>query len=533
MSADNETLLRVQNLSRHYDTVPALKDVSFSLTSGEVLGVVGQRGAGKTTLFSLLSGVQVPSAGEIFYDGASVVFKSTIQAQRAGIAAVYQSPELLDDASVLHNIFLGRELRRFFGLLPQEGKMVEKARALLTSFEAAPELVERNAGNLTGEQRQVVALARALSRPARLLLLDDALEALSFGRQKILLNRVKELSAQDTAVILSSDDLRHIFDVTDYILVLFRGRQVALERTSAITPRDVVKLIVGSDRQERVTPVIWAFENYHEAQQKVEELRQAELELRQSLEERDSLNRQLVERLDKQLKALDRLNMALQEAGRRVMMEREAERKALARELHDRVIQDLLSYNYQLEEIEAEIAGEVQRDRLAKIRNSIRQVVGSLRQVCSDLRPPTIDNHGLSAAIRSLARQWSEQTGIPVALDIDPGLGRLSETIELSVFRIVQEGLSNVRKHATASQVTLGLYRTPKASLLVRLTDDGLGMEASSFELATLAEQKHFGLVGISERVSLLDGTLEFKTPQNGGLELEIEIPSPYPSIRN
>lgn len=532
MVAGDKKFLSVENLSRQYGSVPALLDVSFTLEPGEVLGVVGQRGAGKSTLFNLLSGAQVPSNGEIVYDGEPVVFRSTIQAQQAGIVSVYQTPQLLDDMSVMHNIFLGKEIRRFLGILPRTGEMVKRARQLLSAFELPPELFRWNAGNLTGEERQVVVLARALSHPPRLLLLDDALEALSFGRQRILLNRIKELSDQGVAVILSSDDLRHIFDVTDHILVLFRGRQVALRRTSDITPRHIVKLIVGSDRQERVTPVIWAYENYHEAQQKVEELRQAEVELRQSLEERDSLNRQLVERLDKQLKALDRLNMALQEAGRRVMMEREAERKALARELHDRVIQDLLSYNYQLEEIEAEIVEENQRDKLAKIRNSIRQVVGSLRQVCSDLRPPTIDNHGLSAAIRSLARQWSEQTSIPVELDIDPGLGRLPETIELSVFRIIQEGLSNVRKHATASQVTLDLCRTPKASLLVRLTDDGLGMD-ESLDLAALAEQKHFGLVGISERVSLLDGTLELKSPQNGGLALEIEIPSPYPSIRN
>ena len=532
MSADNEKLLRVQNLSRQYDTVLALKDVSFTLASGEVLGVVGQRGAGKSTLFGLLSGAQVPSSGEIVYDAEPVVFRSPIQAQRAGIVTVYQPPQLLDDMSVLHNIFLGKEIRRFFGILPREGAMVKRAKKLLSTFELSPDLFKRHAGNLTGEERQVVVLARAFSHTPRLLLLDDALEALSFGRQRILLNRVKELSDQGGTVILSSDDLRHIFDVTDYILVLFRGRQVALERTSEVTPRDIVKLIVGSDRQERVTPVIWALENYHEAQQKVEELRQAELALRQSLEERDSLNRQLVELLDKQVKALDRLNLSLQEAGRRVMMEREAERKALARALHDQIIQDLLSYNYQLEEIENQLTADDQRRHLKRIRSSIRQVVGSLRQVCSDLRPPTIDNHGLPAAIRSLTTQWSEQTGIPVELDIETKLGRLPEPIELSVFRIVQEGLSNVRKHATATQVTLTLQRTPKASLVVRLRDNGLGVD-EPLDLASLAEQKHFGLVGISERVSLLDGTLRFRSPPEGGLTIEIEIPSPYPSIRS
>jgi len=176
------------------------------------------------------------------------------------------------------------------------------------------------------------------------------------------------------------------------------------------------------------------------------------------------------------------------------------------------------------------VTDESQRLKLIQIRQGIRQTVGSLRQVCSDLRPPTIDHHGLSAAVRSFASQWSEQTGIPVALEIDPSLGRLPEPIELSVFRIAQEGLRNVGKHADASRVDLTMKRTHAASLLLRLTDNGRGTRAP-VNLAELAEQKHFGLVGISERVSLFDGTLEITSPPGGGMTLQIEIPIPYPAI--
>ncbi len=531
MESGEMELLSINNLSRCFGTVPALMDVSFTVEPGEVLGVVGQRGAGKSTLFELLSGVHQPSSGTITFAGREVILRSVPHAQQLGIAAVHQYPRLLGNMSVLHNIFMGRELYRLRWLgLPNDGEMARVARELLGSFELPPDLIDELAANLSDEQRQVVALARALCRPMRLLLLDNALEALEFTRQKLLLNRIQALSEENAAIIMSSDDLKQIFAVTDYILVLYQGRQVALRRTSETTPREIVELIVGSSRQERVTPMIWAFENYYTAQQQVEELRQAEEDLRQSLEKQDSLNRQLIERLGNQVVALDRLNVALQEASRRLITEREAERKVLARELHDRVIQDLLSYNYQLEEAENEIVEEAQRRELSKIRGGIRQVVGSLRQVCSDLRPPTIDNHGLSAAIRSLAGQWSQQSGIPVELEIDPELGRLPETIELSVFRIIQEGLSNVRKHAVATRVILSLERTPTASLVVRLVDDGHGME-EPVDLAALVEQKHFGLVGISERVSLLNGTLKVTSPPQGGVELEIEVPSPYPSI--
>jgi signal transduction histidine kinase len=252
--------------------------------------------------------------------------------------------------------------------------------------------------------------------------------------------------------------------------------------------------------------------------------------LEQSLEARNSLNQQLFEHLGTQIEALGQLTTALQATQRRLITEREDERKALAREIHDQVIQDLLGFNYLLEEIEsAETSGTVQKE-VAAIRQGIRYVVSELRQICSDLRPPTIDHHGLSAAIDSLAHDWSERSNIQVQLEIDPGLGRLPETIELSVFRIVQEGLSNIRKHADARNVRLSVQRTPSASLLVRLEDDGQGLAVPA-DLASLSVNKHFGLVGISERVALLGGTMNIESSQGNGMILQVEIPSPHPVV--
>ncbi len=527
-------LLNVSNLSQYFGAVPALKDITFTVEPGEVLGIVGQRGAGKSSLFRLLSGANTPTNGEINFAGKRVTLKSVAQAQQLGIVAVQQYPCFVDDLDVLHNVFLGREIRGAgrFGLLPNEGEMLRITRELLAVFDMPPELVEARVASLSDEQRQITALVQALCQPCRLLLLDDAFAALSFARQQKMLDQIKELAARQIAIIMSSEDLNHIFAITDRILVLYQGWQVALRRTSESTPREIVELIVGSNKQDRVTPMIWAFENYHAAQKQTEELRQAQLELRQNLETQDSLNRELIERLDNQVEALNSLNLALQEASRRLITEREAERKALARELHDQTIQDLLSYNYQLEEVETKTVEASQRAELGHIRNGIRQVVGNLRQVCSDLRPPTIDHHGLSAAIRSLVSQWSEHTGISVELEIDPALGRLPEPIELSVFRIIQEGLRNIRKHAAATRVELTVQRTPTASLVVCLVDNGQGM-VEPLNLATLAEQKHFGLVGISERVSLLGGTLEMTSAPSGGLELQIEVPNPYPYVNH
>ena len=345
-----------------------------------------------------------------------------------------------------------------------------------------------------------------------------------------MLDRIRQLAQAGVAVIIASDNLKHLFAVTNRILVLYEGRIIADRVTADSTPREIVELIVGSTRQEQVTPVIWALESYHQVQQQTEELHRTQATLRQSLEQQDTLNRQLLERLRRQVEVLDHLNLALQAAQLRLMTEREEERKFLARELHDQVIQDLLSFNYRLEDIESEVDDLEQQHELASIRQNVRRVVGDLRQLCSDLRPPTIDSHGLKAAIRSLAEEWAERNAICLDLNIDPTLGRLPEALELSMFRIVQEGLNNIRKHAVAQHVALRVERTPTASILVRLADDGQGLPRP-IDLAALSAAKHFGLLGISERVALLGGTMQIESPLVGGTVLQVEIPSPYPSM--
>lgn len=526
-----DSLLRVVNLSKHFGSLAALEAVTFSLAPGEIVGLVGRRGSGKSTLLHLLAGLYPPSTGEIFFDGLAVNFAGPHQARQLGIHSVHQNPLLAERLDVIHNVFLGQEIGwPFASGFPNWGLMTRRATAVLADFDVPPALLREKTGGLSDEQRQVVAIARVLCRPARLLLVDDPLAALSFHRQSKLLERIKELAAQGVSLIISSDNLKHLFAVTDRILVLYEGRPAADRRTADSTPREIVELIVGATSREQVTPVIWALESFHVAQQQTEELRRAQAALRENLEAQDSLNRQLVERLRDQVAALDQLNVALQAAQRRLMTEREEERKAVARELHDQVIQDLLSFNYRLEGIENDGQTATLREELAATRAGIRQVVSDLRQLCGDLRPPTIDSHGLTAAIRSFAQEWADRNGVMLTLEIDPQLGRLPEAIELSVFRIVQEGLNNIRKHAAATQVWLRLQRTAGAGLFVRLTDNGRGL-AEPIDLASLSAHKHFGLLGISERVALLGGTMQIESPPGGGVVLRVEIPSPSPSV--
>ena len=242
-------LLHVDNLSKSFDRLPVLKDISFSLEQGEVLGLVGRQGAGRSTLFQLLSGAVSPSSGTIQFNGVVQRYTDQAQAQKLGIETVYQSygpidrfyaknnlrsdremgfettrrtSGLVEQFDVAHNILLGRELKKFplLGIIDWE-RMIQIAKSSLAEFDLPPDLVREKVSNLTDEQRQVLILARALYRPCRLLLLDDILPVLSFQRQEILLDKIKKLAAQGTSIIISSDDLKHLFAVTDRILVLY------------------------------------------------------------------------------------------------------------------------------------------------------------------------------------------------------------------------------------------------------------------------------------------------------------------------
>jgi signal transduction histidine kinase len=405
--------------------------------------------------------------------------------------------------------------------------MEREAGRILDRLSVHFESLRAKARDLSGENRQIIAIARAMVRPARLMVVDEPVVTLSFAINKTLLGLIQEWRASGTAVIIASSSLDDLFAVTDRLVVLRDGRKVAERLTDATTVEEIVGLVVGSPEHEPITPIIWALDSYYRARQQAEQLRHQQTLLESNLAAQDTLNKQLVEQLAQQLHSLDSVNVALQEAQRRLMTEREEERKLLARELHDDIIQDLLSVSFSLEDLagrlESPAAGPAD-DELQELRFTIRQLIESLRRICGDLRPPTLDSLGLGAAIQSYAHDWSERTGIALKLDVAPDLGRLPEDTELSVFRIVQEGLRNVHKHSDASAVTLCVEHTTPRSLRISLSDDGRGV-SESFDLATLIKQGHYGLLGVSERVALLGGRLQLRSQSSGGLCLEVEIP--------
>lgn len=521
-------LLKAYQVSKQFGTLAAISNVSLEIQCGEVVGLAGQTGAGKSILIRILSGLQTPDSGRLAFNGQRLNWP--FEAQKAGIGVVYQEPILADQLDVPSNIFLGHETRtrifnRWFNI-PNQSRMDEEARRLLDLLGADITNLHIKSGNLSSEQRQLVALAQVMARPLRLIIVDDPSQSLSLPYQEKLLDLIREWQLKETGVLFSSYNLDHLFAVADRIIVLRQGSLVANWRTDETTREEVVAALVGTASRQQRTPVIWALDSYFRARKQAETLQHNQTLLRKDLAAQGTINQQLLQQLADQVRALDSANLALQDAQRRLLTEREQERKHLARELHDQVIQDLLSLNYELEEIESRAEEPGLADEVVTIRGHVRTLVEDIRRICGDLRPPTIDSLGLGSALQSYLRQWSQRTGIAFKLSLSKNFGRLPETIELSIFRIVQEGLSNVWKHANATAVSVSLQHTSPRMLLVSILDDGTGLE-EAFDLSALSSAGHYGLLGISERVALMGGRLRYQNQPEGGLLLQVEIPHP------
>jgi signal transduction histidine kinase len=522
-------LLHGQNLTRRFGALTALNRVSLAVRAGEVVGLAGRSGSGKTVLMRVLAGLQAPDEGRLVFDGRPLSWP--FQAAQAGIGLIQQEPTLADQFDITANIFLGHELTwtllgKRINILNQR-KMHEEARRLLALLDVEFPSLHLKAADLSSESRQLVAIAQGMAAPAQLRLVDDPTALLSAPYQNKLLSLIDSWRREGIAVLFSSQNLDHLFAVADRLIVLRQGEVAADLRSDETNREEIVAAMVGTGERQQYTPVIWALDSYYQAKQQAEALHHNQLLLEHDLEVRDSLNQQLLAQLSEQVQALDKVNLALQDAQRRLLTEREMERKHLARELHDETIQDLLSLNYQLEEVAALADGnENLVIEVDDVRHHIRQLVSNIRAICGDLRPHTIDSLGLGAALQSYTQTWRDRTGIAVTLALNGNFGRLPEAIELSIFRIVQEGLNNVWKHSGASQVCVTLNQASPRLLHLVIADDGTGLLAD-FDMAALSRSGNYGLLGISERVALMGGRLTLQNQPRGGLLIQAEIPHP------
>ena len=244
------SLLRMVNIRKTYGHVEALKGVDLTLEPGEILGLVGDNAAGKSTLIKILSGAVNPSDGEIFLDGDPVEIQIPADARRLGIETVYQQFALVDNLTIYSNVFLGKMIKkRFLGVLPilDKERMQKATREVLKRMEIGFDSVKRVVSDLSGGQRQAVAIARAISFSPRILILDEPTSGLAVREVNNIEEIILNFKKKGISVILISHRLESILRTADRIMVLRSGLKVMDERKERITSEDIVEKMFGLD----------------------------------------------------------------------------------------------------------------------------------------------------------------------------------------------------------------------------------------------------------------------------------------------
>jgi len=253
--SDREPILMARGLVKRYGHVVALAGTDFELYSGEILAVIGDNGAGKTTLIKALSGALQPDDGEILLAGKRVHFRSPSDARRAGIETVYQDLAVAPSLDIASNIFLGRERRRRdpLGLVLRmldKRSMRREARRHFAELKIGVPSVTQAVENLSGGQRQGVAVARAAAWSTRLVIMDEPTAALGVKETRQVLDLILQVRERGLPVILISHDMPHVFELADRIHIMRLGKRVAVVTPQTHTMPEAVAIMTGATRAE-------------------------------------------------------------------------------------------------------------------------------------------------------------------------------------------------------------------------------------------------------------------------------------------
>jgi ABC-type sugar transport system ATPase subunit len=246
---DREVILRVENLSKYFGGNHAVQDVTFELYKGEVVGLIGDNGAGKSTLIKMISGVYRPTHGSIYWMGAKLEETNPKEVRDLGIETIYQDLALADNLGIAPNLFLGREqMKRLFGVVKilDETTMRSQAEEILKRLNIEIPSLRVSVRDLSGGQRQSVAIGRAIYWEARLLIMDEPTAALGVKERGNILGLIKRLKEQGVSVILISHNLTDVFEVTDRLIVMRRGVKIRELLTPHTTESEIVQLMIGS-----------------------------------------------------------------------------------------------------------------------------------------------------------------------------------------------------------------------------------------------------------------------------------------------
>ncbi|OYQ42161.1 sugar ABC transporter ATP-binding protein [Rhodoferax sp. TH121] len=253
--AKPQIILKASGLVKRYGGVTALDGVDFELRAGEILAVIGDNGAGKSSLIKALSGAVVPDEGKMELDGKPVQFRSPIDARRHGIETVYQDLAVAPAMSIAENLFLGRELRRpgvlgsVFRSLDKK-KMLEEAISRMNDLKVGIRSMTQAVETLSGGQRQCVAVARAAAFAQHVVIMDEPTAALGVKEGNMVLELIRRVRDKGLPVILISHNMPHVFEIADRIHIQRLGRRACVVNPKAISMSDTVAVMTGAKAVE-------------------------------------------------------------------------------------------------------------------------------------------------------------------------------------------------------------------------------------------------------------------------------------------
>jgi simple sugar transport system ATP-binding protein len=237
--------VRIDRVRKEFGAVVALEEVTLEVNPGEIVALVGDNGAGKSTVVKCIAGVYPPTSGQILLDGQPVRFSRPLDARGQGIEAVFQDLALANLQPVYMNMFLGRELVRGSLRRLDREAMAAETQTLLDEFDVRIDRPQTMIRDLSGGQRQGVAIARAVHWAERLVLMDEPTAALGVAETRRVEELIRRLRDRGRAILIVSHSLDQVFRLADRICVLRRGKQVGIRRTSETTGDEIVAMITG------------------------------------------------------------------------------------------------------------------------------------------------------------------------------------------------------------------------------------------------------------------------------------------------
>jgi fructose transport system ATP-binding protein len=262
MSAQPQTktpqiVMQAKGLVKRYGQVTAIDGADFELRAGEILAVIGDNGAGKSSLIKCLSGATIPDEGEIWLDGKQIHFKSPIDARRVGIETVYQDLAVAPAMTIAENLFLGRELLRpgFAGSVLRmidKKKMLEQSISRMNDLKVGIRSMTQAVETLSGGQRQCVAVARAAAFAEHVVILDEPTAALGVKEGNMVLELIRRVRDKGLPVILISHNMPHVFEIADRIHVARLGKRAAVLNPKKISMSDTVAVMTGAMPADKI-----------------------------------------------------------------------------------------------------------------------------------------------------------------------------------------------------------------------------------------------------------------------------------------